>query len=389
MQTHLKTILLFGNLLADGVIRRDQYLLIRGGKIASIAQEIPHRSDQDQQFFLKGKTIIPGFVDLHIHGVGDFDLFAGDAGKILEMTRYLARFGVTGFLPTLCTADRAAVERGIRTIVEAAGMRGAGARILGIHMEGPFINPEKAGAQDRRHIAEPDRALLKKFIDASVGLLKIVTLAPEMPGSGPLIDMLRAEGITAGIGHSNAGYDAACSAIDRGISYATHLGNAMRPIHHRDPGAVGACLLDNRARVEIIPDGVHLHPAFVKMVVNMKGADGVIGVTDSLCGVPARKPGYPFGGGDIYALEDRYAYKDGTIAGSRLTMNTALKNLVKFTGKDIADCVKFLTINPLQAAGLAKHRGVLKAGCDADIAVIDDDFDVVMTLVAGEVVYKR
>jgi len=386
----LKTILLFGDILAGGAVCRNHYLLIRGGKIVSITPKKPQASGAAAgHFSFPGKTIIPGLVDLHVHGVGDFDLFAGKPEKILAMADRLARYGVTGFLPTLCTAGFAATERGIRTIVSAARRQDRGARILGIHLEGPFINPEKAGAQDRKYIAKPAVASVRKFIGSAERLLRIVTLAPEMPGSGALIDTLRKEGITASIGHSNAGYDEACRAIGRGVSYATHLGNAMRPLHHRDPGAVGACLLDNRARVEIIPDGVHLHPAFVRTVVALKGTDGVVGVTDSLCGVPDEKAGYPFGGGHIYALKDRYAYRNGTIAGSRLTMNAALKNLVKFTGKDLADCVKFLTINPLKAVGLAQKKGVLKTGFDADIAVLDDKYNVLMTLVEGELAYKR
>lgn len=386
----MKTILLYGNILADGDVRRNHYLLITNGKIHAIVPRKPRTDPRRTEVYsCEGKTIVPGFVDLHIHGVGDFDLFSGDPERLLDMGRHLARFGVTGFLPTLCTAGQSDTLKAIRSIVAAARRPQRGARILGINLEGPFINPEKAGAQDRAHIARPDTALLRKFIGASDGFLKIVTLAPEMPGAGGLIRTLREAGVIASIGHSNAGYAEGCEALRQGVTYATHLGNAMHPMHHRDPGAAAACMLDHRAYTEVIADGVHLHPAFVKMAAALKGDDRLIVVTDSLCGVPDRESGHLFGGRTMFALKDRYAYQDGVIAGSRLTMNSALRNLIDFTGKSIVESVKYVGLNALKAVGSAKRKGLIKVGYDADITVIDKNFNVAMTVVEGQVVYKR
>ncbi|HRZ87539.1 MAG TPA: N-acetylglucosamine-6-phosphate deacetylase, partial [bacterium] len=290
--------------------------------------------------------------------------------------------------PAVCTASPARTEAALSGIAEAARLTVSGARILGIHLEGPFINPKKAGAQEPAEIRMPSVDLMRGFIRTSRGLIRIVTCAPELEGGAAFGKFLRSMGIVPAIGHSDADYAEGIAAIGRGVLYATHLGNAMNGLHHREPGAALAYLDDPRPYVEIIPDGVHLHPSFVRLAVRLKG-DKAVAITDALEGLPPGVGSHAFGGRLMKALRDRYAFADGTIAGSRLTMDRALKNLIEFTGEDVVSCVKLLTVNPASAIGLSASKGLIRKGYDADIAVLDRDRNVEMTVVEGKIVYCK
>ncbi|MDP8262936.1 MAG: N-acetylglucosamine-6-phosphate deacetylase [Candidatus Ancaeobacter aquaticus] len=385
-------VVLYGDVLTEKGLCKNSFIVTTNNRIVSISSRKPSQKtiSESKWYNCSGKMILPGFIDTHVHGIGEYDVSLGGYENAILMGKHMAKHGVTGFLYTFCTMREAVLIENIKKVAVASKQKtNDGARILGIHLEGPFINKMKAGAQNVRDIKKPHLVSMQKYVECSQGLIKIVTLAPEVNGADILIRYLRKNHIVPGCGHSSVTYEDARKAIKNGVCYATHLGNAMTTIHHRYPGAVGAFLLDKDAYVEIIPDGVHLHPAFIKLVMGVKEIDKVIGVTDSLQGISDKCTSFMFGGKKTYKLKDRYAHKNGTLAGSSLTMDNALRNIINFTGKDVSNSVKLITINPAKALGIEKKKGSLAVGKDADIVVVDKKFNVQLTMVEGRTVYKK
>ncbi|HZG58833.1 N-acetylglucosamine-6-phosphate deacetylase [Paenibacillus sp.] len=335
---------------------------------------------------LQGSLVLPGFIDIHVHGGGGFQMMDGTYEGLAGMSRFHAAHGTTSFLATTDSASEQANVKALRSAAEAADTGLDGAELLGVHLEGPFLHPVRGGAQDQRHIRPASREELQRYIEASGSRIRLVTLAPEIEGGFEAVDMLTDLSITVSIGHSDATYAQVLEAIRRGAAHTTHHFNGMSPLHHREPGVAGAGLICGELTTEIIPDGIHVHPAVVKLLFDIKGARGVCIITDAV-----RQAGLPDGdyGGTI--MKDRQIWlKDGSsLAGSSLTMMQGFKNVLAFTGYPIEKILPSFTEVPARQIGEADRKGSLTAGKDADFLIVDQEINLRSTFVGGREVYWR
>lgn len=361
--------------------------LLTSGRVIEYAGPLRNSTeDSSIQTIDSGAHLVPGFIDLQINGAFGSD-FTTDPASIWEVGAQLPHYGVTAFLPTVITAP---VEklRAAQAIVSAGPPIGyRGARVLGLHVEGPFINPEKKGAHNPAHIRLPDPALYADFSPANG--VRLVTLAPELPGARAVIEMLVRNGVVVSAGHSAATYDQALEAFDAGVRYATHLFNAMTEYHQHRPGLVGAVLDDERPMAGLINDGVHVHPAVVRMLMRVLGPERLTLVTDAI-GALGRPPGdYMLGDFPIRVDETSVRLHDGTLAGSNLSADQAFRNLIDFTGCSLDDAVRAITLNPARLLGLEAAMGQLGAGLQADLVLLSEQLEVLLTVVNGDILYAN
>jgi len=329
-----------------------------------------------------GGYVSPGLIDVHCHGFMGWDASHGDLEELRRMSRRAAQFGVTAWLPTTMTLDWPVLEQCFAAIREAQGESLSpewnGAQVMGCHAEGPFINPKKKGAQAESSIQRPDAEKLRPWTD----VIRLMTLAPEMEGALECIRAARAMGITLSMGHTDASYDQAIAGIDAGITHATHTFNAMPPLNHREPGVIGAALSDRRVYCELICDTFHVHPALFTMMAKVAG-DRLVLITDS---IPVA--GLPDGphdqlGATVVVDGMRLRFPDGTIAGSALTLDAAVRNFAKHTGLPIWRAANLASLNPARSIGVDDRKGALETDKDADIVIADGDFNVCQTYVRG------
>lgn len=329
-----------------------------------------------------GGYVSPGLIDVHCHGFMGWDASHGDLDELRRMSRRAAQFGVTSWLPTTMTLDWPVLERCFAAIraaqTDSLSPEWNGAQVLGCHAEGPFINPKKKGAQAESCIQRPDAEKLCPWAD----VIRLMTLAPEMDGALECIRVARKMGITLSMGHTDATYDQALAGIGAGVTHATHTFNAMPPLNHREPGVVGAALGDNRVFCELICDTFHVHPALFTMVAKVAGERLVL-ITDS---IPVA--GLPDGphdqmGATVVVDGMKLRFPDGTIAGSALTLDAAVRNFAKHTGLPIWRAANLASLNPARSIGVDDRKGTLETGKDADIVIADGDFNVRQTYVRG------
>jgi len=379
-------------------------LLIEGDRIAEIRRDALTPGHAHQHFAFHGHYIVPGFVDLHVHGVDGFDTL--DHGHpIAAIAERLPRYGVTAFCPTTVACAPSAL-RGALDQVRRAQTHPVlhGARVLPAHLESNFLNPEYAGAQPVACLRSPAGSVpdarvpeiegefsgadILAEIERAAPQVAIVTLAPELPGGLDLIGALASRGHLVSLGHSAASYDVACAAIAAGARHATHLFNRMPPLNHRAPGLAGAVLQAEEVAAELICDGFHVHPALVRMAVALKTPSRVMAITDAtaVAGLPVGSTGR-LGGQPIVSGESAAYLTDGTVAGSTLTMDRAFRMLVQ-AGLSLPHAATMCSTTAASAIGL-DGQGVLAAGNVADLVVLDADFTVVQTYVAGQLAYAR
>lgn len=320
-----------------------------------------------------GRYVTPGFVDIHIHGAAgeDFcDSVDGDAKHVRAMQQYLGSQGVTSFLGTTMTFSEEILGGIFSTIRPLLGAEGEGAVLRGVNMEGPFFNKSKKGAQAEKYIIDPDWEMFQRLYEASGGSIRLLDVAPELPGAMEFIQKA-AKLCTVSIAHTSATYEQAKDAFAHGASHTTHLFNAMPAFTHRAPGVVGAAA-DDAAHVEMICDGIHLHPAVVRAVFALFGAERVCLISDSMraCGMPNGV--YTLGGQTVYMTDGRATLEDGTIAGSATCLAECFRRAVKF-GVPLESALRAATINPAQTAGLFDELGSVTAGKRADLLVLGRD----------------
>jgi len=332
------------------------------------------------------QSAAPGFLDVHIHGAGGHDVMEGTDVALAAVSKTIAAHGTTSFVATTVTADSSAICRSAEGISKYMGrQRIAGdsrAEVLGIHFEGPFINPVRRGVQPAEFIQLPSVELLGKFVDAAGGHAQILTIAPELLGAMPCIDAARESGLVVGIGHTDATYEQARAAIARGAHHATHVYNAMRPFSHRDSGVIGAVLTTPELTAELIADGVHVDETAVRVLLQAKGAGGVILISDgiSATGMPDGK--YALGTVEVTVSGGICRDRDGRLAGSTLTLDRALRNIVAL-GACVGDAVRMLTLNPAKLLGIEFKKGALRTGADADIVLLDEALNVTQVWTRG------
>ncbi len=365
--------------IADGLVT------IEGGKISHVGGWTEDRCERLLDF--RGFYVAPGLVDIHVHGGEGHD--AMDPGDTGGLSEFLARGGVTSFLPTTHTAPHERIMEAVEAI--GRGIRGgvSGATPLGIHMEGPYISPEMCGAQNADHIRPPDIGEIAEIYEASGGSLRIVTLAPEREGGLDTIRWLASRGVVAAAGHTEATHDVMMDAIDAGLSHATHLFNQMKPLHHREPGASGAALTDDRVTVELVADGFHLHPATLRIASRLKGPGKTALVSDSVPPTGLPEGEYDFGGRRITVSGGRSLLDSGRLAGSTITLGDAVRNMVRLAGSSLREAIEMASTTPARIAGVSKSKGWLAPGLDADITILDGDLSPALTMAGGEIVYRR
>ena len=378
-----------GDLLTPFELIEDGALLVRDGRIERVGPRSElERETADQRVDAGGGLICPGFVDLQVNGGGGVMFTEEPSRDALErIARAHVRFGTTALLATVVTAQPERMVEGLAVVGEAVAGPPPGARLLGAHLEGPFIDPKRRGAHDERLIRPPDREAFERLRRAANGALRMITLAPELPGALDLIAAARAASVAVSIGHSDATFEEAEEAIDAGASFGTHVFNGMRGLAHRDPGVVGALLRDERAVAGVIADGVHVHPAVLHLIWRAKGADGVAIVTDAMPSIGLDVSSFRMRGAEIVVRDGGCYMKDGTLVGSALPMNSALRVMHQAAGVPLLDCVQMATATPARVLGLEGEIGVLRAGARADIVVCDRDLNVSQVYVGGALMY--
>jgi N-acetylglucosamine-6-phosphate deacetylase len=337
-----------------------------------------------------GKIVMPGFIDTHFHGSGGDDVMASGADGIRRISRNLPRFGTTGFLATTIAARHDELMRATQDTIAAETDDPGAAEILGLHIEGPYINPTFKGAQPEWGIRDPNFDECAQLLDAAGGRIKIMTIAPELPGGLEMIRLLCRAGVAASVGHSEADYDTALAAIEAGATRATHLFNAMSGVHHRKPGLAAAVLTEPAICAELICDGVHVHPRMVRMAWRNKGRDAITLITDATGAQGVGDGAYTLGDFRIQVRGPLCTLMDGvTIAGSVLTMNRAVANAIAFAGMSLTDAARTAALLPARVCGVADRKGSIEPGKDADLAILDRDFSVAHTVRAGRRVWSR
>ncbi len=330
----------------------------------------------------KGHFVSAGFIDLHIHGSGGADVMDATPEALETLSVTLLQTGTTSFLATTMTMSSEAIESALKNISQHT-LSVTGSQILGVHLEGPFINPLKHGAQDKQFIQKPNMELIREYIS----LIKMITIAPEVDQSEVFIKQLQKEypHIILSIGHSNASYEETQKSFRWGVSHATHLFNAMNPYHHREPGIVGA-VFDSDITCDVIADLVHTHPHMLELVYKMK-KEKLILITDAMRAGCMKCGSYDLGGRGVEVSQGQALLEDGTLAGSVLKMNEALKNMVTYTRMSLVEAVYSVTTAPAEKLNIKK--GKLQAHYDADIVIFDEDFSMITTIINGKIKYKR
>lgn len=364
----------------------DGAVLIVGGRILAAGEtaRVP-APEGARRLDAGGGWLVPGFIDLQLNGGFGHD-FTTEPETVWPVAARLPEHGVTAFLPTIVTSplSRAAQAQSVLQAGPPPGF--VGAAPLGLHIEGPFLNPAKRGAHNADYLRLPDLAAAADW-SPETGV-RLATLAPELPGALELVRALTGRGVRVSLGHSLATYAEAQAALDAGARYATHLFNAMRPLDHREPGLLGLLLTRPEIVVGLIADGSHVHPALVDLIWRARGPQGVNLVTDAM-GALGMPPGrYPLAGFDVMVDGQTARLADGRLAGSLLRLDQAVRNLIAFTGCALADAVATVTTTPARLLGLDHERGQIAPGYLADLTLLSPDWCVLATLVAGRVVFS-
>lgn len=369
------------------------YLLIEDGIISQFGPmtELPDIKDANILSLQETDYVVPGFIDLHIHGVGGADTMDATPEAIKTMTSFLPKEGTTSFLATTMTQSADSIEKALRNVNEyvSKGNPAGEAEILGIHLEGPFINVKMPGAQPKQYIIDPDIELFKKWNKLAGDSIKLVTLAPETEGGLEFVSYLSENNIVASLGHTNATFEEAKEAVSAGATHVTHLFNQMTGLHHRKPGVAGAALLLDQLKMELIVDGIHVNPDMVKLAIHAKGYDGTILITDSMRAKCLKNGTYDLGGQNVQVKDGEARLNDGALAGSILRMADSLKNVSHYTGANLREIVQMASTNPAKQLNVFERKGSIAVGKDADLVILSEDLTVQTTFCRGQLSYQR
>ncbi|RYL90322.1 N-acetylglucosamine-6-phosphate deacetylase [Sporolactobacillus sp. THM7-4] len=364
-------------------------LTFNNGTISSIKQRIINDGDDKTWRFPEEYKCIPGMIDMHIHGANGADTMDATPEALRTIAEVLPKEATTSFLATTITQSTEAIEAALVNLRNVIGHQMPGeAEILGVHLEGPFINREKAGAQPSEYIIDANVSCFDHWQKLSGDKIKEVTLAPEINGGIELIRHLAERGIVASIGHSNGVDQDVIRAVSAGATQVTHLFNGMRGMHHREPGILGGALLHHELYAEMIVDGRHVCGGMVNLAYKLKGSDRIILITDAMRAKCLKNGTYDLGGQKVHVANGLALLSTGTIAGSVLKMDTAIKNMLTFTDATIEDIVQMGAVNPALQCGVFDRKGSLEEGKDADLIILDGDNRLVMTVCRGEIAYK-
>jgi len=360
-------------------------VLIENGKIVAVGPGVAS-GEKCEAIEAGGLIVTPGFVDIHVHGSAGHDTMDATREAIAGMAQYFATRGVTSFCPTTLTRPSGEITAAVRAVHECQLRPVEGARPLGVHLEGPYIDAAMKGAQPEEHVRAATAVEYRGFF--SLGNVRMISLAPEVEANRELIGYARSQGAAVAAGHSSATYEQMEEAVKLGLNQATHTFNQMAGLHHRQPGTVGAALMLDEIFAQFIADGVHLHPTVVNMIVRLKGAEKAVLITDAIRGAGMPDGEYELGGQPIIVKEGAVRLKSGALAGSCLTMDQGVRNLRAFTSRPLDDCIRMATLTPARSIGVADRKGSLEPGKDADLVLLTPDLQVAATMVMGKVVHR-
>jgi N-acetylglucosamine-6-phosphate deacetylase len=334
-------------------------------------------------------VLAPGFVDIHMHGGGGLDVMSASQSELPHLGKFLATHGVTGYFPTTVAAPLdqtcAAVERlagSIEAGTAATNGNAAQARPLGIHLEGPFLSHKRRGVHPPENLVAPSLEIFERLWQAARGQVRMMTIAPELPGAMEVIAEAARRNVCVSIGHSDAVMSIAKAAVNAGARHATHTFNAMRPLDHRDPGILGEVLTDSQISADIIADGIHVSPAIVKLFLKAKGVERAVLITDAIAAAGMPDGRYRLGPIEV-DVKDGKCTMNGSLAGSTMTMDRAVRNVTEFAGWSLRDAVQAATLNPARAVGIAQQCGILAPGVEASFVVLNPAGEVLRTVVRG------
>jgi N-acetylglucosamine-6-phosphate deacetylase len=350
------------------------WVAVSGSRIEAVGDGAPPAAAETVD--LSGRLLVPGFLDLHVHGGGGAHFMSGDPRDCARAARFHARHGTTGLLATTLSAPAAELVAAVRAIAHADDPV-----ILGAHLEGPWLSEQRRGVQEAEHLRPPDPGELAALLAA--GPVRLVSLAPELPGALAAIEAIAAAGAVPGLAHTDATYEQATAAIEAGARHAVHVFNGMRPLHHREPGVIGAVLDHAAVTCELIADGIHVHPAAARLLRRAKGPGGTVLITDAIEATGLEDGDYQLGRTPIRVSAGRAETAEGDLAGSTLTMDAAVRNAHAWFGVPLAETLAMATTTPARVIGLAHRKGRIASGYDADLAVLDEALRPVATFVAG------
>lgn len=362
----------------EGIV--DGYIIINNNKIENV--QSGSYSGGDSVYDYQNAYILPGFIDIHIHGGYGEDAMDASFEGLKHLSKSLLSEGTTSFLPTTMTQSNENIIQALQNIKNVHNDEYEGAEILGVHLEGPFISEEKIGAQNPKYVQQPNVEQLKTFQEQSGDLIKIITFAPEKEGAKEMIESFPE--IIFSIGHSAATYEQAEQAVANGARHITHLYNGSSGFQHREPGVVGMALTNDNIHTELIVDGLHAHPASVKLSTIIKGNEKFYLITDAMRAKGKPDGVYDLGGQAVIVKNGEARISSGALAGSVLKMNRGLKHLLEYSGKDLSELWRVTSLNQAIALNIDNNKGSIKEGKDADIVILDENFEVISTIKSGK-----
>lgn len=368
------------------------FIGVENGIISDVGEGSPQRAGiADNHVDIQGQWLVPGFIDVHVHGGGGVGFMGPNQGDIAAVTEFHAKHGTTSLLATTSTASTEILSEAIERLAAYTQYpAGKGSRVVGIHVEGPFLSQKRKGAQDPRYIIPPNRQLTQRWLEAGKGTIRLMTIAPEIPGALNLIQELKQHGVTVGAGHTDATYNEALEGIRYGITHSIHTFNGMRPIHHRDPGVLGAVLSDDRVVCELIGDGHHVHPGTIRLLYKSKGPRKIALITDAVevAGLPDGE--YISERTSVLLHDGIVELTDGSsLAGSVLTMDQAYRNILSYLSISPVEASLMASTTPATSIGIGHKKGRIAVGMDADLTILDSQLMVIQTIVEGTSVYDR
>jgi N-acetylglucosamine-6-phosphate deacetylase len=375
-----------GRLVLPNAIAHDQCVFIQEGVIQEIASHIDAPADT-KIVEARDKIVLPGFIDTHVHGAMGADTMDATPAALRTMARFYAQHGVTGFLPTTMTATRAEINAAIENVrafqtSQVSEPSEVFSQVLGVHIEGPYVNPRQCGAQPPQFMRPADPDEYRQWFAS--GAVRLITLAPEMGEANlKLIEYAITQACAVAVGHTDATYDQTQRAFGLGANQATHTFNAMRPLRQREPGVVGAVLNNSTVFAQLIADNWHVHPATMNVLYKCKGADKISVITDAMEATGLGDGEFKLGAHPVLVRNGRAKLKDGTLAGSLCTMDVCLKNVRAATGCSLIEASRMCSHTPALSIGLGQRKGLLAPGYDADLTIVDADLNVIQTIVCG------
>jgi N-acetylglucosamine-6-phosphate deacetylase len=362
------------------------WLLSEGNAISRIGWGDASQFEGVQIIDAHGLNLIPGFIDVHVHGAVGHETMDADPDGLRAMAKFYAAHGVTGFFPTTWTAPREQILPALEMIAEMVGPQHEGASVLGAHLEGPYISVEKKGAQREQDVRRADQEEALSFLNLDV--IRLLALAPEYEENRWLISECVRRGVTVSVAHTTATYDQIVEATALGLSHSTHTYNAMTGLSHREPGTLGAVMTLPEIYCELIADNIHVHPAAMQILFASKGADRIVLITDAVRGAGQAEGSYNIDDRTVMVKDGAVCLPDGTLAGSTLTMDRSLRNFLAATGQPLEKVWQTSSLNAARSLHMADTRGSLEVGKMADFVLVDDEINVHLTVADGTIVYQ-